>query len=99
MAKKKNSKAGEQMDLIDVHPENAKKIIKAAEAYKDAQGRRISALAEEKKYKQKIIDLAEQAELKPLDNGKTKFSVDGAEICITPRDKLVQVKFKKDKEQ
>jgi len=92
MAKKKETTAGEQLDLIDVAPENAKKIIAVARRYKEAQGQRIEALEREKTEKQKILDLVKEANLKRLDDGTITFKVDGMVIKVTPRDELVQVK-------
>ena len=94
MAKKDKPEVGEQLDLIDVHPEQAKKIIKVARAYKKAQSERIEFLNVEKKKKQELLDLVKQENLTPLEDGIIKFEVDGAKICVTPRDELIQVKFK-----
>ncbi len=89
--KKKETESGEQLELIDVSPENAKPIIAAARAYKKHQAVRLSALAKEIKQKQVILELVKEAKLQPLDNGVIKFECDGVVISITPRDELVKV--------
>lgn len=92
MAKKsKNKEAGEQLDLIDVAPENSKVIIAVAKRYKKAQRERIRALDEEKKQKIKLLALVGEAHLQRLEDGKIRFRCDGYLITITPRDELVQV--------
>jgi len=94
MSKKKAAKkeSGEQLDLIDVAPENAKPIIAAARRYKKANAARQAALAEEVKLKKQIIDLVKAAKLQPLEGGVIKFSYNGVTVSITPRDELVKVK-------
>ncbi len=83
---------GEQLDLIDVHPKNAKPIIKLARAYKVAQAARQAALKEEVELKQKILELVKGAKLQPLEGGLIAFEYDGVEISIKPRDELLTVK-------
>jgi len=78
--------------LIDIHPENSKAIIACAKRYKKAQKIRLDALAEEKKEKVKLLELIRAAEVKPLEDGKIKFKLDGMKISVTPRDELVQVR-------
>ncbi len=92
MAKRKTAKGGDQLDLIDVAPKNAKEIKKVALAYKDALANRLEWLADEKAQKEKILELVEAAGLQPLENGVIRFPVDGMTITVTPRDKLVKVK-------
>lgn len=86
----------EQLELIDLTPENAKPLRRAARAYKKAQGERIAALNDEKKHKEKILELVKEAKLKPLEGGVIRFSLNGMVITVTPRDQLVQVKAKDD---
>jgi hypothetical protein len=83
---------GQQMDLIDTTPENAKEIIKHARVYKAAQTKRIQALEEEKAEKQKLLELINKAHMQRLENGKIKFKLEGYIITVTPRDELVQIK-------
>lgn len=99
MAKKETMKKevekteeGEQLDLIDVSPENAKPIIAAARVYKKLVATRQNALDKEVKQKQKILGLIKEAKLTPLEDGTTKFRYDGVTISVTPRDELVKVK-------
>ena len=90
MANKKKEK-GEQLDLIDVAPENAKPIMEAARLYQKHQKARIAAGVKEKEQKELIKELVGKANLQPLAGGKIKFEYDGLRITITPRDELVQV--------
>jgi len=90
MAKKKEQE--EQLDLINIQPENAKKILRAARAYKEAQKTRITALAEEVKEKGNVLTLVRSAKLTPLSDGTLKFTLDGVKISVKPRDELLTVK-------
>ena len=107
MAKKKVAKRkqktekvdGEQLDLIDVAPENAKPIIAMARAYKKVQAVRQAALREEIGLKQKIIELVRAADLQPLEGGKIKFEYDDVIVTVTPRDELVKVKDRAEEAQ
>ena len=103
MAKKKDQMAEEverqeQMDLIEVHPENAKAIVVAAKLYKRFQNARLTALAKEVAQKQVVLNLVREADLKPLNGGKIKFNYDNVKISVTPRDVLVKVKVKDEAE-
>lgn len=91
MAKKKKEQ-GDQLDLIDVNPENAKEIVVAARLYQKYQTARVKALAKEIEQKRLILELVKAANLQTLEGGKVKFNVDGITITVTPRDELVQVK-------
>jgi len=97
MAKKEKTEtneSGEQLDLIDVQPENAKTIVHAARLYKKFQAARLTALDKEVEQKRQVLELVKAAKLQPLDGGKIKFEYDGVIISITPRDELVTVKDK-----
>jgi len=83
---------GEQLDLLDVGPENSKEIVKQAKHYKVALSRRIEALQEEVTAKEKLKALIKEANLKPMDDGKIRVHVNGYTITVTPRDELIQVK-------
>jgi hypothetical protein len=102
MAKKKKeaqeaeTSQGEQMDLIDVQPENAKAIIAEARVYKKAQETRLRALAKETASKQKILSFVRDANLQRLDDGSIRFKADGFDITVKPRDELVTVKEKEE---
>ena len=88
---------GEQLDLIDVAPENIKKIISVAKRYRTAQTRRIEALGQEVTEKQNLLTLIKQANLKQVD-GKIRFRADGLIITVTPRDELVKIKDETDED-
>lgn len=93
MAKKKEeTEVGEQLDLIDVSPENAGPMIKAGRAYNKVKKTRLTALAEEVKLKDKIRQLAKDAKLQRLEGGVIRFRHKGVTICITPQDEKVTVK-------
>jgi len=96
--KKETKKSNEQLDLIDVAPENAKPMIEAGRLYKKAQKVRLKALAEEVKYKDKIRQLAKDANLQRLEDGVIRFTHDSVTICITPQDEKVTVKDKTESE-
>lgn len=95
---KKEAEVGEQMDLMDVAPENAKEIITAGKLYKKYQAARIAAGVKEVDQKTLILELVKKAKLPVLAGGKIKFEYDGFKITVTPRDELVQVTEKKAKE-
>jgi exoribonuclease R len=98
MAKKNESKkdetAGEQLDLIDVKPENAKEILKVARAYKKAQKIRMDALKDEIARKEELLEIVRKAKLQPSSDGSLKFSLEEVKITVTPRDELIEIKFK-----
>jgi hypothetical protein len=97
-AESETPKDGEQLELIDVAPENSKKIIAVAKRYKTALAERMAALVEEKAEKQKLLALVKEADLQPLEDGSIRFRVDGMTISITPRDELIKVKEDGDNE-
>lgn len=88
----KKQKKEEQLDLIDVHPKNAKLILEAAKTYKKAQIMRQKALDKEVQEKQKVLSLVKEAELQRLADGSITFRLDNTIITIKPRDELVKVK-------
>jgi hypothetical protein len=83
---------GEQMDLIDVGPENLEKIKPTALAYRDAMQARMKAGETEQKHKQALLELVREANLHPNEQGIIKFKCGGLVISVTPRDELIQVK-------
>lgn len=93
------SLAGEQLDLIDVAPENAKKILGVAKRYRAAQTQRLAALESEVAEKQKLLELIKEANLQRLEGGKIQFRCDGLIITVTPRDELVKVKDENESEE
>ena len=93
MAKKaKSKKAGKQLDLIDVAPENAKPIIELAKQYKEALTERLAALKEEVRLKQLILQLVNEAGLQRLPDGDIRFEYDGFQVTVTPCDDKIKVK-------
>lgn len=92
MAKTKINETGEQLDLIDVAPKNAKAIVEAARLYKKFQATRLTALGKEIEQKHQVLTLVKVAKLQPLNGGKIRFKYDGVIISVTPRDELVTVK-------
>lgn len=96
MSRKKTSTNGEQLPLIDVGPENLKKIVPVARRYRAAVKRRMNEGDEEVKLKVKLLQLVEEANLQRDKTGKVKFKADGMTITVTPRDNLIQVTEKKD---
>ena len=91
-AAEEQSAKGEQLDLIEVGPENARVIIQHARLYKAAQRKRLQALEEETTEKQALLGLIRKANLKRLDNGNIKFSCDGFTITVEPHDELIKIK-------
>ena len=93
MARRKSDDGtGEQMDLIDVSPENMKKIKPVARRYKAAQKVRIEALKKETELKAQLLSLIKDSNPTHLEDGSIKFQCDGMLITVTPRDELIKVK-------
>lgn len=93
MAKKKDAaETGEQLDLIDVAPENEKAIVAQARIYKKAQKVRLVALKNEVEQKQKVLALVKEANLTPLKDGVIRVKCGEFTISITPQDFLIKVK-------
>ena len=91
---KAEAEEGEQMDLIDVQPENAKAIVSAARVYKKLQAVRMAALEKEIAQKAVVLKLIHEADLQRLNGGKIKFKYEGVIISVTPRDELVRIEEK-----
>jgi len=93
MAKAAVEEPGEQLDLIEITPENAKVIQKIAKAYKKIVRERLAIQQKEKDLKDKLLDAVHEAEIVPDADGKYTFSCgNDVIITVTPRDELVQVK-------
>lgn len=94
MAKKQTMEPapGEQMDLIDVGPENLKQIKPIAKEYRAAVKARMAAGETEKDLKEQLLAMVKDANLTRLDDGTIRFKVDGMLITVTPRDELIRVK-------
>lgn len=97
MAKKEKPETkekGEQLDLIDVAPENLKAIVKEVRIYKKHQSDRLSALKKEVEQKERIKALVHETKLQRLQDGTIKFEADNAIICVSPQDDLITIKEK-----
>jgi hypothetical protein len=102
MAKKKKSPmeeqleqeeaGGEQLDLIDIAPKEAKPIVGAARVYKKLQKIRLAALDKEVEQKQKVLKLVHKANLQPDDEGKIKFKYEGIVITVKPTKESITIK-------
>ena len=88
---KKKTESGEQLELIDVAPKNAKPIIAKAREYKAVVSKRVKLLGIEVQLKEEIKDLVQKAKLKPLEDGSTRFTFDGVTVQVTPCDAKVKV--------
>lgn len=85
------SKTGnKQMDLIDVAPENKKKIISLAKEYRGIVKERLPLTHKESELKTQILQEVKGAGLQYV-NGKIQFTVDGIKITVTPRDEAIKV--------
>ena len=91
------STAGEQLELIDVTPENLKKIIPVARAYRKVVKERVEFTNRETALKADLLNLVKEAKLKRLPNGKIRFKSEGLTITITPMDEKISIKEEKDK--
>jgi hypothetical protein len=98
MAKGKNgTKPGDQLELIDVAPKNARPIIEVAREYKKAMLMRLKYGNREVELKKKIRELVNNAGLQRLKDGSIRFEYDGVTVSVTPQDEKVTVKEKGDK--
>ncbi len=95
MAKKKKAAkkkvAGEQMQLIDVEPENLKEILGAVKIYKRHQIDRLEAGKKEIAAKAVVHELVTAANLQPLSDGVIRFECDGKIVSIEPRDEVIRI--------
>ena len=86
------AEVGEQLDLIDVHPQKAKPIIVEAKVLKKLQIARASAQDKENAQKAKLLKLIEDANIQRLPDGKIKFTYDRVTLTVTPKQESVSVK-------
>jgi len=89
---KKESTSGEQLQLIDITPENLKAIKPIAQKYSAMVKRRLTVTAEETTLKAQLLELITDAHLTRLPDGTIKFKCDGMLITVKPRDELIQVR-------
>ncbi len=87
--------AGEQRDLIDVAPENFKKMIPVAKAYRKTVKERVALTNKETELKQKLLQMVHEANLTRLSDGKVKFKCEGYVVTITPTDEKISIKEEK----
>ena len=92
---KPGKKKGEQGLLLDVTPENRKKINRIAKKYKAIQHERLALTAEEVKLKTELKELIHNSGLVKLEDGSIKFSVDDWEIQLLPTEEKLTVTAKK----
>ena len=86
----------EQMDLIDITPEQLKKIAPKIRRYKACVTERVALNAEEKKLKDLIKQFAHSSQMKRLPDGSIKFRCDDMIVSVTPQDEKVSVKENKE---
>lgn len=86
---------GEQLDLIDVLPENAKGIIAEVKLYKKYQNARREYLKKEVQQKTRVLELIKAAKLTRMDDGKIRFKYEGYIVVVTPRDDLIRISEQK----
>ncbi len=88
------TESGEQLMLMDIHTEEAKKILRKVKAYKKVQRVRMEALADETAKKQELLALVHKLKFKPDDEGIIKFGIDDTVIKVTPSKETISVKIK-----
>lgn len=86
----------EQMELIDVNPENVKPLLKAARKYRKTISARLEIQQKEAEEKAALRELIEKSELEPLENGKIAFNCDGVTIEHTPQQAKLKVTIDED---
>ncbi len=96
MAKGKKKDAGEQLDLIDVKPKNAKEIMAAAEVYDKHKKARLKSLQNEVAHKAIVLALVKEAELQPMADGIIRFELNGTVFSVEPRDEVIRITKAKD---
>ncbi len=80
--------------LIEVGPENLKKIAKETRIYRSLVDERLLILKKEVKQKNKVKELVRQAELQRLQDGRIQFEVDDEIVCLMPQDDLITIRKK-----
>jgi len=87
----------EQLQLIDVGPENLKEIAPIAREYRTTLKEKRKLLAKEVELKAKLHELIKVANLNRLPDGNIRFTCEGLLIIVKYRDELIQVKEQKEK--
>lgn len=93
MTKKTDDEPGDQLMLMDIHTEEAKKILAKVKAYKKVQKVRMAALADETAKKQELLALVHGLEYKPNAEGIIKFGIEDTVIKVTPSKETISVKI------
>jgi hypothetical protein len=91
------STSGEQLDLINVSPENMEKILPIAKAFRKVVKDRVRLTNKEIELRNELEQAVDEAKLQPLPDGKIKFKIDGLIITIEPTGRKVSVKEAKAK--
>lgn len=86
---------GEQMPLMDVGPENLKKIAPVAREYRSILKERLKLTVQEVKLKKKLHELIKESKLNQVD-GKIKFACEGLDIEVEYRDEVIHIKEHKE---
>ena len=83
---------GDQLDLIDITPDEAKEILASVKRYKIHQSDRLAAGKRETEEKEHVLELVKKADLQRLKDGKIKFNYGGFTVSVTPQSDLIQIK-------
>ncbi len=86
--------AGEQLYLMDIHTETAKKVLAIGKKYNIAVKRRQKEQRVEVELKTEIRELVRKLNYTPLPDGSMKLSLEGTEVTVTPKEEKVTIKFK-----
>jgi hypothetical protein len=92
------AKKQEQPDLIDVTPENQKKIVAAAKKYRGHLRDRVDALTKEKAAKAELLEEIKKANLQPLADGSIQTHVEGFTITVKRSKEQIEVVADEDQE-
>lgn len=98
---KKTEQNGEQLDLIDVTPEELKNILPIVKAYRRVVKDRVELTNKETELKKKSLAAIKDAGLKRQEDGTIKVTIDGITIIVAPQDDKITIKEvnKKDKNE
>lgn len=84
----------EQIELIDVQPQNAKEIERAAYAYIEAKECTADAREQEHVKRDKLVEVVRSAGIAPNPDGAYRFRACGTVITVTPVPEKITVKFR-----
>lgn len=80
--------------LMEIHDENAKKIIAKGKLYKKAQKERLKFGKKEAELKEELRQLIHELNYAPLEDGVIRLNFEGLIVSIEPRNELVKVTLK-----